>query len=160
MSQKEGGRKGRRKQRKGARDRWRYARYLMGVDCLLLVSRMGGRREGRVRGWPAPLPIPPCSRLHAFIIVIITGYLTHVHIGGRRACPFVRWRLLARYCPSLPPSHPLSSLPCSHTFSIPPFLPFTGTMVWPVSLWTAEYIHHTYRKHMRGARVVELGCGW
>lgn len=33
-------------------------------------------------------------------------------------------------------------------------------MVWPVSLWTAEYIHKKYRDRMPGATFVELGCGW
>ncbi len=64
---------------------------------------------------------------------------------------------------NLNPTHPPTR---THPNPIhPPTHPSThllnpGTMVWPVSLWTAEYIHHTYREHMKGKRVVELGCGW
>ena len=92
--------------------------------------------------------------------------------GGGRAGPALRRRLLAWCVPSFPTSmncciptpthyHRHHHHPSIHPSTNPPTnLGWAGTMVWPVSLWTAEYIHRAYRHQMPGATFLELGCGW
>jgi len=88
------------------------------VECVWKEGgRVGGKEGG---GGPVEVTRSPTPTTNTTSSPSFSPLLSVTLIGGRRACPFIRWRLLARYVKApLPPS----SLPPSYLLTLPPSLP-------------------------------------